>query len=143
MKLKRETTKKRAAEPPAIRLGLKPPGGGRIKWVKDGFAWDLFVLSPLLGLPLFWRKLHAWGALMLGLLLAWFVAWFLLGRFADGHTVNLAGDVFAAIFFVLDLFLGWRGNRMTAQAYVRHGWTVDHPDYAATRKLMARWKLDK
>jgi len=25
---------------------------------------------------------------------------------------------------------------------VRHGWTVDHPDYAATRKLMARWKLD-
>lgn len=143
MKLKRETAKKRAAEPPAIRLGLKPPGGGRIKWVKDGFAWDLFVLSPLLGLPLFWRKLHAWGALMLGLLLAWFVAWFLLGRFADSHTVNVAADVFAAIFFVLDLFLGWRGNRMTARAYVRHGWTVDHPDYAATRKLMTRWKLDK
>ena len=47
MRLKRETTKKRAAEPPAVRLGLKPPGGGRIKWIKAGFAWDLFVLSPL------------------------------------------------------------------------------------------------
>ena len=59
MKLKRETAKKRATEPPAVRIGLKPPGGGRIKWVKDGFAWDLFVLSPLLGLPLFRRKLES------------------------------------------------------------------------------------
>jgi len=138
MRLKRETAGKRAVEPPAVRLGLKPPGGGRIRWIKDGFAWDLFVLSPLLGLPLFWRKLHAWGAVVLAILLAWFVA----DRFLAGRIEMIAGIGFAGVFFLLDLFLGWRGNRLTAHAYLRHGWTVDHPDYAATRKLMARWKLD-
>ena len=138
MKLKRDTAKKRAAEPPAVRLGLKPPSGGRIKWIKDGFAWDLFVLSPLLGLPLFWRKLHAWGAAVLAILLAWLVA----DRFLVGRFEIFAGIGFAGVFFLLDLFLGWRGNRLTARAYLRHGWTIDHPDYAATRKLMARWKLE-
>jgi hypothetical protein len=138
MKLKRDTAKKRAAEPPAVRLGLKPPGGGRIKWITDGFAWDLFVLSPLLGLPLFWRKLHAWGAAMLGL---WLLS-IALGTAPDGQPKWIAGMALTAAFFLLDLFLGWRGNRLTARAYLRHGWTVDHPDYAATRKLMARWKLD-
>ncbi|MDE2230086.1 MAG: hypothetical protein KGL11_13745 [Alphaproteobacteria bacterium] len=138
MKLRRETARKRTAEPPAMRLGLKPPDGGRIKWIRVGFAWDLFVLSPLLGLPLFWRKLHAWGAIVLAILLAWFVA----DRFLAGRIEMIAGIGFAGVFFLLDLFLGWRGNRLTAHAYLRHGWTVDHPDYAATRKLMARWKLD-
>jgi len=137
MRLKREGAGKRAAEPPAVRLGLKPPGGGRIRWIKDGFAWDLFVLSPLLGLPLFWRKLHAWGAVVLAILLAWFIA----DRFLAGRIEMIAGIGFTAAFFLIDLFLGWRGNRLTARAYLRHGWTVDHPDYAATRKLMARWKL--
>ncbi len=138
MKLKRDTAKKRAAEPPAVRLGLKPPGGGRTKWIRDGFAWDLFVLSPLLGLPLFWRKLHAWGAIVLAILLAWLV----VDRFLAGPIEIFAGIGFAGVFFLLDLFLGWRGNGLTARAYLRHGWTVDHPDYAATRKLMARWKLE-
>lgn len=137
MKLKRDSAKKRVAEPTAARLGLKPPGGGRIKWVKDGFAWDLFVLSPLLGLPLFWRKLHAWGAVVLAILLAWFI----VDRFLVGRIEMFAGIAFTAAFFLLDLFLGWRGNRLTAHAYLRHGWAIDHPDYAATRKLMMRWNL--
>lgn len=137
MKLKRDSGKKRAAEPAAVRLGLKPPGGGRTKWIKDGFAWDMFVLSPLLGLPLFWRKLHAWGAVVLAILLAWFI----VDRFLVGLIETRAGIGFAVVLFLLDVFLGWRGNRLTAHAYLRHGWTVDHPDYAATRKLVTRWKL--
>ena len=69
--------KKRAPRGPseaaAARIGLKPSGGGKLKWIRVGFAWDLFVLSPLLGIPLFLRKLHQWGAAMLALLLVWFV----------------------------------------------------------------------
>ncbi|HXP12270.1 MAG TPA: hypothetical protein VN795_01300 [Stellaceae bacterium] len=134
--------KKRAArgpsEAPAARIGLKPPGGGKLKWIRVGFAWDLFVLSPLLGIPLFLRKLHQWGAAMLALLLLWFV----LGTLLGDQTKNLAGLILAAVFILVDLFLGLYGNRLTARAYLRHGWIVDHPDYAATRKVMKRWKLE-
>ena len=103
MRLKRETAKKRVAEPPAVRLGLKPPRGGRIKWIRDGFAWDLFVLSPLLGLPLFWRKLHAWGATVLAILLAWFIA----DRFLSGRIEVIAGIGFAN--YLLWKLFGTRG----------------------------------
>jgi hypothetical protein len=139
MKLRREKRKKSgaAAEPPAAQLGLKPPGGGKLKWIKVGFAWDLFVLSPLFGLPLFLRKLPQWGAVMLALLLIWFV----LDRLLDEPTKSIAGIIVAGAFILLDLYLGFYGNRLTARAYLRHGWSVDHPDYAATRKLMTRWKL--
>lgn len=134
--------KKRAprgpSEAPAARIGLKPPGGGRLKWIRVGFAWDLFVLSPLLGIPLFLRKLHQWGAMMLALLLLWFV----LDRYLGEQAKNQAGMALAAVFVLIDLFLGLYGNRLTAKAYLRHGWTVDHPDYAATRKVMKRWKLE-
>jgi hypothetical protein len=139
MRLRRDRPKRRtAAEPAAARIGLKPPGRGRLKWVRVGFAWDLFVLSPLLGLPLFWRKLHAWGAVTLGLWLLWLA----LGALLEGRLKWIAGMAVAAAFFLLDLFLGFYGNRLTARAYLRHGWTVDHPDYAATRKVVARWKLE-
>ncbi|MGA2088812.1 MAG: hypothetical protein ABSG66_07830 [Stellaceae bacterium] len=134
--------KKRAPRGPseaaAARIGLKPSGGGKLKWIRVGFAWDLFVLSPLLGIPLFLRKLHQWGAAMLALLLVWF----LLDRFLGDNAKNLAGMILAAVFILIDLFLGFYGNRLTARAYLRHGWTVDHPDYAATRKVMKRWKLE-
>jgi hypothetical protein len=133
--------KKRAArgpaDPPAARIGLKPPGGGKLKWIRVGFAWDLFVLSPLFGIPLFLRKLPQWGAMMLALLLVWFV----LGSVLDGSPRWIAGMAITAAFILVDLFLGFSGNRLTAQSYLRHGWTVDHPDYAATRKVMVRWKL--
>lgn len=138
MKNPREKGRKRGAgDLAAVRIGLKPPGGGRLKWVRIGFAWDLFVLAPLFGLPLFWRKLPQWGAAMLGLLLADIV----LGLFLSGRALTIAGIALAGVYFLLDLFLGFRGNRMTARAYVRHGWSVDHPEYAATRKIVQRWKL--
>ncbi len=126
------------SEAPAARIGLKPPGGGKLKWIRVGFAWDLFVLSPLLGVPLFLRKLHQWGAAMLALLLLWVV----LGSLLGGQAKNLAGVAVAVVSFLIQLFLGLYGNRLTARAYLRHGWTIDHPDYAATRKVMKRWKLE-
>jgi hypothetical protein len=138
MKLGRKKRAQRGpSEPAAARIGLKPPGGGKLKWIRVGFAWDLFVLSPLLGMPLFLRKLPQWGAAMLALLLTWFV----LGTFLGEQAKNLAGMILAAVFILIDLFLGLYGNRLTARAYLRHGWTVDHPDYAATRKVMKRWNL--
>jgi hypothetical protein len=138
MKLGRKKRKDRGtAEPAAARIGLKPPGGGKLKWIRVGFAWDLFVLSPLLGIPLFLRKLPQWGAAMLALLLIWFV----LGSVLDGPPKRIAGIAVAAVSFLIQLFLGLYGNRLTARSYLRHGWTVDHPDYAATRKVIARWKL--
>jgi hypothetical protein len=138
MKLGRKKRAPRGpGEPAAVRISLKPPGGGKLKWIRVGFAWDLFVLSPLLGIPLFLRKLPQWGAAMLALLLLDIVLGLLLG----GMAANAAGIALAAIYFLLDLYLGFYGNRLTARAYLRHGWTVDHPDYAATRKVMKRWKL--
>ena len=55
----------RTALAPAIRLRRKT--GGKVKRIATGFAWDLFLFAGVFGLPLFWRRLHAWGAAVLAL----------------------------------------------------------------------------
>ncbi len=129
---------KEAAEtlPPAIRLRHKQ--SGKEKRVATGFAWDLFLFSGVFGLPLFWRRLHAWGAIILAL---WCLD-LVIGRVpvsaASAHTAE--GVLFAA-FLILQLALGFIGNRLTAKAYLAHGWTVDQPGDAGVKRVIARWKL--
>src|SRR3984957_142760 len=119
MKLGRKKRKDRGtAEPAAARIGLKPPGGGKLKWIRVGFAWDLFVLSPLLGIPLFLRRLPQWGAAMLGLLLVWFV----LGSLLGGQPRWIAGVAVAVASFLIQLFLGFYGNRLWGGSCFCAGW---------------------
>ncbi len=134
--------KKRAprgpSEAPAARIGLKPPGGGKLKWIRVGFAGTCSCCRR------FWGFRCSCASCINGARRCW--------RCCCSGSCSAACSAakpktspawsLAAVFVLLDLFLGLYGNRLTARAYLRHGWTIDHPDYAATRKVMKRWKLE-
>lgn len=128
----------RTEAPPVGVIILNRPDGGTQKRIRVGFAWDLFLLAPLFGLPLFLRRLSRWGAAMLGL---WLVdlalGWLLRG----GAVAAPMQVVLFATFLVVQLWLGFRGNELTAKAYLAQGWTVDRPDFVATRRVLERWGL--
>ena len=127
---------KAAAErlPPLIRLKRS----GKEKRIGTGFAWDLFLFAGVFGLPLFWRRLPQWGAAFLAL---WCFD-LLLGRVpvSEGAT-HLAEGVLFAAFLALQLWLGFVGNRLTAKAYLAHGWAIDQPNDLGTKRVIERWKL--
>ena len=139
------TAKRRAARggkdgaerlPAVIRMRQKQ--SGREKRIATGFAWDLFLCAGLFGVPLFWRRLHSWGAVILAL---WCIV-LVIGRVpASAATVQLAEEALFAVFLALQLFLGFRGNRLTAKAFLAHGWSLDQTGDLGTKRVIERWKL--
>ena len=138
-------TKRRAARrskegkeglPPSIRLKQKQ--SGKEKRISTGFAWDLFLCAGFFGVPLFWRRLHAWGAVILAL---WCVD-LVIGRLpiSDATARSAEAGLFAA-FIAFQLFLGFMGNRLTAKTYLAHGWTVDQAGDLGAKRVIERWKL--
>lgn len=122
--------------PPLIRLRQKQ--SGKEKRVATGFAWDLFLFAGLFGVPLFWRRLHPWGAVILAL---WCVV-LVIGRVPlSAATAQLAGEALFVVFLAVQLFLGIWGNRLTARTYLAHGWTIDDPADSGTKRVLERWKL--
>ncbi len=122
--------------PPVLRLKQKQ--SGRAKRVSTGFAWDLFLCAGLFGMPLFWRRLHSWGAVILAL---WCVD-LVIGRLPiTAEAVHLAEAALFAVFLALQLFLGFAGNRLTAKAFLAHGWTFDLASDPGTKRVIERWKL--
>jgi hypothetical protein len=122
--------------PSAIRLRHKPSGKERS--VATGFAWDLFLFAGIFGLPLFWRRLPYWGAGILVLWLLVLIAGALRLGAAAAETTQLA--LFAA-FLIVQIGLGFYGNRLTAKTLLHHGWTLEQANDAGTRRLIEKWKL--
>jgi hypothetical protein len=136
---RRATSRERraVAKSPSV-LRLRQRRGGREKSIATGFAWDLFLLSGVFGLPLFWRRLHAWGAVIL----AFWCLDLVIGRVpVSTATARAAEALLFAAFLLLQLWLGFAGNRLTARAYLAHGWEVAPPVDLATRQVIERWKL--
>jgi hypothetical protein len=107
------------AERPLNRdLLLENPKTGAVKPFRDGFDWILFLFSGVLGIPLFLRGLPLWGAVFVGLWIVDLALVWLLPR----HW-SLGGQaVMAAIFFGLQLWLGFRGRELMLRSYVARGW---------------------
>lgn len=122
--------------PSAIRLRHRP--SGKERRVATGFAWDLFLFAGLFGLPLFWRRLPSWGAAVLVL---WLLVLAVGAARIDAQTAEAAQLVLFALFLVLQLGLGLYGNRLTARTLVHHGWTIDQPSDAGTKRIVERWNL--
>lgn len=129
---------KAPAEKTAPAIYFRQKQSGKEKRVATGFAWDLFLFAGLFGLPLFWRRLPQWGAAVLAL---WCVD-LAIGRVqAGGSAMHSAETALFIVFLGLQLWLGFAGNRLTAKTLLAHGWAVDQPNDAATKRVIERWKL--
>jgi len=131
-------TRTRTAAPAAAPSVLfKHPSGLRTKRVRPGFAWDLFLFAGVFGVPLFLRGLPNWGAAILAL----WIADLLLGWAAPGalHTPEQVA-LFAA-FLGLQVWLGFKGNELTARACRARGWLPDQPRDAGVKQALERWGL--
>ncbi len=126
-----------AALPARVDVLFRSPSRQRAKRVKFGFAWDLFLFAGAFGVPLFLRGLSTWGAAVLGLWLADLG----LGRLAPPVLrLPLELMLFAA-FLGLQIYLGFRGNALTARACRARGWLPEPARDPAHRKALELWGI--
>lgn len=122
--------------PPSICFKQKQTG--KEKRVSTGFAWDLFLFAGVFGVPLFWRRLHPWGAAILAL---WCLD-LLIGRVPlSNAATRMAEAALFVAFLALQLWLGFTGNRLTAKTLVAHGWAVDQAGDSGAKRVIERWRL--
>jgi hypothetical protein len=116
---------------------FKNPKTGELKKVKIGWSWTLFFFSALFGLPLFLRKLYIWGAVLLVL---WVVN--LLGPSIVGEDDGIAVNVLLSFILLgLQIWLGIKGNEMTAKNYLEHGWRFAEPQSDITKFACRKWGI--
>ena len=49
-----------------MRVPLRNKATGEIKFQKIGWSWTCLFFAPVLGIPLFMRRLNIWGGIILG-----------------------------------------------------------------------------
>jgi len=109
---------------------FRHPGTGSVKLVESGWSWSLFFGATFLGLPLFFRGLTRWGVIMFTV---WAVGIAL--PFIDHSTTDLAvlQWIMSAVVFGLCVYLGFKGNELSAEHYMACGY-----ERADTRDLEDR-----
>lgn len=120
-----------------MKVEFKNPKTNEIKEVKVGWSWILFLFSSIFGLPLFLRKLYVWGGLFL---VFWVVN--LLGSLGLPEEQGLGLNIIMSLISLcLSIFLGVKGNEMTAKNYLETGWEIAEPDSANVRIAKAKWGI--
>jgi hypothetical protein len=119
----------------SLHVAFRNPRTGEIKQVKVGWSWVLFLFSGVFGLPLFLRRLYVWGGIFLVLWLVNLIAPSLM--YEEDANVTIA--IFGVVFLSLQIWLGIKGNEMTAKNYLDNGWVFAEPDSDITRNAKLRW----
>ena len=125
------------ALPPSIGFVHKP--SGKERRVATGFAWDLFLFAGVFGLPLFWRRLSSWGA---GVLVLWLFVLIVSIVRVGTEATQIAQLVLFAAFLVVQIGLGFYGNRLTARTLLHHGWSIDRPNDRGNKLIIEKWRLN-
>ncbi|MDR2056010.1 MAG: hypothetical protein LBQ10_09125 [Desulfovibrio sp.] len=121
-----------------MKVTMKNPKTGESKEVKVGWSWILFLFSGFFGLPLFLRKLNVWGAIFLVLCIVFLVAPNVIPNDDDSFALSLVLQLSSC---GLSIFLGIKGNEMTAKNYLESGWMFAEPDSQQTKMAKSRWGI--
>ena len=117
-----------------MQVALRHPSTGSFKFIDTGWSWSIFLGAGFFGLPLFFRGLALWGTLML-------VLWFL--QLAAPMIVPADADMIEWLLTLavlgLCVFLGFRGNDLSARHFLACGYEFAYPDSTEARIAMARW----
>jgi hypothetical protein len=119
-------------------IAMKNPRTGEVKEVKVGWSWILFLFSGFFGLPLFLRKLSVWGGVFLALSLANVV----LSIAGDNNEAAAGMTVLLMLLGLgLSIFMGVKGNEMTAKNYLEQGWSFSDAEAEQTRIAKIKWGI--
>ena len=103
-----------------------------------GWNWTFFFFGPVLGIPLFWKGLSAWGAVMVMLWGADVILPIVLPAAARVDHILLVPMVLMA---GLTIFLAHSGNAMIGKKYLARGYEFARPFSAEARFAARRWGL--
>jgi len=121
-----------------MRVALRHPETGDVKFVPTGWSWSLFLGAGLFGLPLFARGLALWGTAVLAL-------WCLqlavpLAAAPDSDPGPIEEVLFLAA-LALCAYLGFRGNALSARHYIACGYDFADPRAVEARIAAEAWGL--
>jgi hypothetical protein len=116
---------------------LRNRSSGETKEVKIGFSWILFLFAGCLGVPLFLRRLYVWGGVFLALWIVYAVVPAMLPQ-EDALGIVLFLNL---VFFGLQIWLGIKGNEMTAKNLLENGWEFTGSESDAVRFARLKWGL--
>lgn len=115
---------------------LKDGTGGKTKKIKVGWSWTLFLFSGFWGIPLIMRKLYFWACVFIALWVAQVCANFLKLSPIDGVVVF---GTLTFVIFGLAIYLGIKGNELTARKYLTRGWKFADKDSESAKHAMGKW----
>jgi hypothetical protein len=120
-----------------MRVTLRHHATGRLKVVDTGWSWSLFLGAGALGLPLFFRGMALWGSVMVVL---WSLQ--LVDSFAAaGSDADMLDWILTLAVGGLCLYLGMKGNALTARHYLACGYEFAEPDAVEARIAAESWGL--
>jgi hypothetical protein len=126
-----------------MKVVFKNPKTGERKEVKVGWSWTLFLFSGFFGLPLFLRKLYVWGSICLALRAIDVVVSIISTIGGDDADVIGASAQLTILFALggLGIWLGIKGNEMTAKNYLEQGWVVAEPASEGAKFAFGKWGI--
>ena len=125
----------------SVRVTLKNEKTGELKQVKVGWSWILFLFSGLFGLPLFLRRLYVWGGVFL---ILWVANFYFIPSVEAGSEgeIIFASISMIVIFLCLQIWLGIKGNEMTAKNYLENGWIFSNLESDDVKFAKQKWRIE-
>lgn len=117
---------------------LKDGASGKTKGIKVGWSWTLFLFSGFWGIPLFMRKLYLWACVFIALWVVQVYAQLLKLSPIDGVVVFGALSI---VIFGLAIYIGIKGNELTARKYLTRGWKFADRDSESAKRAMEKWGI--
>ena len=116
---------------------------GETATVKAGFSWILFFFSSFFGIPLFLRKLYLFGVIMLILETTNIILVVFSESYYSYYYSELVFLMYLLQFgmFGLNIFLGIRGNKITALNYIKLGYKITNKEDYKINLVKESWNL--
>ena len=122
-----------------MKVAMTNPKTGEVREVKVGWSWILFLFSGFFGLPLFLRKLHVWGGIFLILWIVYIIAPSIMQNEEEALGLMILLNL---VFLGLQIWLGIKGNEMTAKNYLELGWNFINPDSDEVKFAKGKWGIN-
>lgn len=135
----------------------------RVHKVKVGFSWVCLFWTWLFAIPLFIRRVYPWAIGIVILQLFFLIIERKFGLFGFDYSVNYSfieslngsldpssiswqihnykSEWCGLITLAISVYLGFRGNEITARYYLKNGYHFAEPDSAMVKIAKVKWHM--